>query len=144
MATAPEKVFKIFPLLRTKLYLTWDEDISKVSDKLLELLNRQYSAEWIGHHPTDFSGKVYIQVLKQKRNLIEQHHFSVRWGPWFYEGTLPVSKHNSISLVHTKGNDGLSVPIFFKIDPPCYVKFGIENPETDMFKHIIYGWKRVE
>ncbi len=142
MVTDPEQVFAVFPLLRTKLYLAWNKKTSRISMKISELIGRQFLNEWIGFHPAEFAGQVYIQIFKNKENLQKEHNFSIRWGPWLYEGTLPTDNKQNLSLIHAKGIDGLSVPIFFKIDPPAFVKFGTGSPKTNHNVDINFGWKR--
>ena len=144
MATEAENIFKLFPLLRRKLYLSWSEGPDQISRKLSKLLERDFKSEWIGSHPAEYSGQVWIQVLKQEKNVNKSHGFSVRWGPWQYEASIPSDQNISVTLVHAKGGDGLSIPIFFDIDPPCFVKFGKNEPKGEKVIDINYGWKRMK
>lgn len=144
MATDPEKVFTIFPLLRSKLYLDWNIGIFQIASKLSKLLKREFKKEWIGSHPAEYSGKVWIQILKQEENLSLKHDFAIQWGPWRYVGKLPIDENISVTLIHAKGNDGLSVPIFFHIEPPCYVTFGQDEPWSDITLDINDGWQRLK
>ncbi len=144
MVIDPEKVFNIFPLLRSKLYLNWNEGTQKIAFRLSTILNRQFKNSWIGNHPAEYSGKVWIKILKLEKNLQIPHNFTIRWGTWFYNGQLPVDQNISVSLIHTKGIDGSSFPIFFDIDQPCYVTFGQKELLDKNVVNINYGWKRVK
>ena len=143
MAANPGKVFKTFPLLRNKLYLNWNEGATSIALKLSKLLKRDFKNEWIGGHPAEYTGKVWIQILKQEKNLQVPHSFTIRWGPWRYHGRLSSDINISVTLVHAKSNDGLSIPIFFEINPPCYVTFGQGEPLGSKIIDINYGWKRM-
>jgi len=101
------------------------------------------SGIWLGGHPAEYSGKVWIRILKQEKNLNQPHVSTIRWGPWHYQGKLPPDANMSVSLMHAKSNDGLSVPIFFKIVPPCHVIFGQDEPLGKKVIDINYGWKKV-
>jgi hypothetical protein len=144
MATESENIFKLFPLLRRKLFLNWLEGPDRIAIKLLKLLKREFKSEWIISHPSNFSGKVWVQVLKQEKNINRAHKIIVRWGPWQYKATIPSDPNISFTLVHAKGGDGLSIPIFFDIDPPCFVKFGQDEPIGEKIIDINYGWKRMK
>ena len=144
MVAESENIFNLFPLLRRKLYLNWSEGTDNISIKLSKLLKRDFKSEWIGSHPAEYSGKVWIQVLKQEKNIDKSHKISVRWGPWQYKASIPSDPNISVTLVHAKGGDGLSIPIFFEIDPPCFVKFGQNEPIGEKVIDINYGWKRMK
>ena len=72
------------------------------------------------------------------------HQYSIKWGPWCYNNTIKLDNSNVVSLVHTKGNDGLSVPIIFKISPAASVFFGQgESPDKDTVD-VNEGWEKCE
>ena len=144
MATESENIFNLFPLLRRKLYLNWSDGPDQISKELSKQLNRDFKSDWIGSHPAEYSGKVWIQILKQQKNIDKSHIISVRWGPWQYKATIPSDPNISVTLVHAKGGDGLSIPIFFDIDPPCFVKFGQNEPAGEKVLNIDYGWKKMK
>jgi hypothetical protein len=87
---------------------------------------------------------VWIQVIAEPASRGAPHDYTVRWGPWEYKGTLNLGGRESAFLVHMKGNDGLSVPIFFDISSACYVVFGQGDPPGGPLREINWGWNRIE
>lgn len=145
LLVAPQEiVFKQYPLLRDKLYLRWEEGLNAIVTKLAGLLGREFKNQWIYCHPATYAGKVWIRVVTKPENSEMLHEYIIRWGPWEYKGKLSFGDRECISLVHAKGDDGLSVPIFFTISPPCYVSFGQDEPLDDYTIDVNYGWSRVE
>lgn len=144
LVASEKEVFNKFPLLNSKLYLRWETGTGTIADNLARLLNREFKEDWTIHHPAEYSGKIWIKLLKRRSNIEKIHRYSIEWGPWKFEGTIMPSNQYTETLVHCKGNDGLSVPIFFKISPPCYLSFGQGEPPSDNIVNINHGWKRVE
>ena len=144
MAISEKDAFKKFPLLNSKLYLRWELGAETIALHLTKLLKREFKEEWTIHNPASYSGKIWVQVLKKPSNLNIAHRYSVRWGPWKYEGTINPSVHNSVTLVHSKGDDGFSIPIFFNVSPPCYISFGQGEPPSDNPVDINHGWIKVQ
>jgi hypothetical protein len=144
MVTNSETVFSLFPLLRSKLYLNWSEGTQKIASKLSAILDREFKKGWVGNHPAEYFGKVWIKILKLEQNLQVPHNFTIRWAPWLYKGQLPVDENKSVCLVHTKGNDGFSLPILIEIDQPCHVTFGQNEPIDKNAVDVNHGWKKVK
>jgi hypothetical protein len=46
--------------------------------------------------------------------------------------------------MHMKGSDGLSIPIFFDISPPCCVVFGQGTAPSGLALDINHGWSHIE
>ena len=68
------------------------------------------------------------------------HQYSLRWGPWQLNNVLNLAGLESVSLRHTKGADGLSIPLFFDISPFCFVGFGQGDPPDGVVHDINHGW----
>lgn len=144
MVATEEIVFKQYPLLRDKRYLRWKEGLDAIATELEGLLGREFKNQWVYCHPAIYKGKVWIRIITRHENTEMLHEYVIRWGPWEYKATLLFSGHECLSLMHAKGDDGLSVPIFFTISPPCYVLFGQGEPLDDYVIDVDYGWYHVE
>jgi len=145
LLVAPQElVFKQYPLLRDKLYLRWEEGLDAIVTRLAELLGREFKNEWVYCHPATYAGKVWIRVVTKPENHQISHEYVIRWGPREYKGKLLFGGRQCLSLVHAKGDDGLSVPIFFTISLACYVSFGQGEPLDEHAIDVNYGWSRVE
>jgi len=144
LIAAEEVVFNQYPLLRDKLFLRWEDDLDVIVTKLVELLGREFKHQWIYCHPAAYAGKVWIRVLTKPENNKAFHEYAIRWGPWEKKGKFSFGRRKCLSLEHTKGDDKLSMPIFFTISPECYVTFGQGEPLDDYTIDINFGWLRVE
>lgn len=106
------------------------------------------STEFKSHHsfchPAAYSGPVWVLVVAQTKNLKVSHRYSIRWGPWTYNGVLDFGDTEIATLVHMKGDDGLSIPTIFDISPPCYVGFGQGDPPSAPTHDINFGWRRAK
>jgi hypothetical protein len=139
-----EVVFRQYPLLRDKHYLKWDEGADSIATKLSVRLNREFKKEWVHCHPAGYTGKVWIRILTNPESVASSHNFVVRWGPLKLEKTIDLRGHQTVSLVHAKGDDGLSIPIFFSVTPACYASFGQGDPLDDYVIDINHGWIRTD
>lgn len=101
-------------------------------------------SHWSCCHPASYVGPVWIQVTPGFENRSAPHVYAVRRGPWEYSSEPNAGGFESISLSHTKGDDGLSIPLFFDLSPPYCVAFGTGAPPTGLVHHINHGWTRVE
>ncbi len=144
LVASEDKVFRKFPLMNSKLYLRWEAGADAIANKLTKLLNREFKEKWTIHHPAEYSGKIWIELLKKQSNIEKIHQYSIRWGPWEYEGTIERTDKKAETLVHSKGDDGLSAPIFVTVSPPCYLSFGQGEPPSEDPLDISHGWKTVE
>jgi hypothetical protein len=144
MVASDADVFAQYPLLRDKHYVRWQDGIESLVTTLRRKLGIEYKRRWSFCHPATYSGSVWIQVVAGPATRGAPHDYTVRWGPWEYKGTLNLEGRQSAFLVHMKGSDGLSVPIFFDISPDCYVVFGQGDPPGGPLHEINWGWNRVE
>lgn len=144
LAAPQEEVFRAYPLLRPKKYLRAELGSERIAAELSRLLGREFRSEWAWHYPASYSGEVWVKILKQEDALAQPHTISVRWGPWRRDVELPSNRARSVVLMHTKGSDGLSVPIFLHVTPPCFVTFGCGQMAGGASLDINSGWRRVE
>ena len=144
MVASDAEVFGQYPLLRDKHYTRWQDGLESLVVTLKRKLGIEYKLRWSFCHPATYSGRVWIQVFAEPASRGAPHDYTVRWGPWEYKGTLNLERRESAFLVHMKGNDGLSVPIFFDISPACYVVFGQGDPPSGPLHEINWGWNRIE
>jgi hypothetical protein len=144
MVAMEEDVFRRFPLMRSKLFLRWDIGCVTIANRLLKLLDREFNETWTIHHPAEYVGKVWMKILKKRLNIEKAHRYTIRWGPWEFRGKVNRKDKHSETLVYSKGNDGLSIPIFVKISPACYLSFGQGEPPDGDPIDINHGWDRVE
>jgi hypothetical protein len=144
MVASDAEVFAQYPLLRDKHHARWQDGLESLISALRRKLGIEYKARWTFCHPAAYSGQVWIHVVAAPENRGTAHHYNVRWGPWEYKGTLNFEERESVFLVHMKGNDGLSVPIFFDISPSCYVIIGQGDPPEGQRHDINWGWNRIE
>lgn len=147
MIASESIVFAQYPLLSDKYYMPWQGGLESVINTLRIGLGIEYKPRWSFSHPAVYSGRVYIEVVAEPASRRTPHYYTVRWGPWQYKGILNFEERESAFLVHMKGNDSLSVPLFFDISPASYVVFGQGDPPVGSIHgihEINFGWKRVE
>ena len=107
-------------------------------------LGSEFKEKWSFNHPAKYSGQVYIRLLSTLDNRGKMHQYSIKWGPWCYNSATTLDSSNAVSLVHTKGDDGSSVPIIFQISPAASVFFGQgESPDRDTVD-VNADWEKCE
>ncbi|MBI3462839.1 MAG: hypothetical protein HY000_07230 [Planctomycetes bacterium] len=109
-----------------------------------ELDDAEFKRHWSFCHRASYSGQVWIQVVAKFENRAVPHHYTIRWGPWKYSSVLTFERLESATLIHMKGDDGLSVPIIVDVSLPCYVAFGREDPPGALTHDINHGWTYVD
>jgi len=139
-----ETVFQVYPLLRPKKYLRADLGSDRIAAEVSRLLGRDFKSEWTHHHPATYVGEVWVKILKQEGALGQPHRISIRWGPWRRDIEVPASHARSIVLTHTKGDDGLSVPLFLDVNPSCFVTCGCGRVPGGEVIDINTGWVRAD
>jgi hypothetical protein len=103
-----------------------------------------FKRDWRFCHPASYTGKVWIRVVPRFENRALRHEYVIRWGPWTYRNILKFGYMESASLSHMKGDDGLSIPIIFDIEPPCFVAIGQGEPPGELVHDINHGWTRAD
>lgn len=127
------------PILATKRYLPWTLGPQKIAEELSVILNREFRKKWVYHHPADYVGIVWVKLRAKGNNSGKLHRYTIRWGPWTRGGQQMLVHNRAVALMHTKGDDGLSIPIFLEIAPESYVSFGRGDP-GDVHRVDINKW----
>lgn len=109
-----------------------------------DLGNIDFRGHWSLHHEASYSGQVWVRVVVNSEHRRTAHKYTIRWGPWVYEGVLKFGRFESAALVHNKGHDGCSFPIIFDVWPPCCVDCGQGHPPSELVHDINHGWTRVD
>jgi hypothetical protein len=125
LCSSADRVLNRFPLLAARRYLTLPTPISSLAIEVAHVLGREYKQHWSHNHNREYSGVVHITVLKHPKHLCEPYNLVVEWGHMRRKIKVSSSQIHAVSLVHTKGDDGMSVPLFLKSDKPLYARFGI-------------------
>lgn len=86
-------------------------------------------AEWIHLYPAAFSGQVWMMV-DVGVGTDATVDTEMRWGPWLRRERFVVA--GRLALLFKKGDDGQSVPLLVRVDPPCTVTFGTNDPPPDV------------
>lgn len=144
MVASEAKVFVSYPLLRDKHYVRWGDGLELLVNTLKRKLGIEYKASWGFCHPAAYSGQVWIHIIAEPDNRGTPHDCRVRWGPWERQATLNFDGRESAFLVHMKGDDGVSVPIFLDLSPSCYAVFGQGEPPGEPRHDINHRWHRIE
>ena len=100
----------------------------KIAEELSILLHRQFKDNWLFHHPANYIGTVWVKLRAKREHSGKLHKYIIRWGPWTRGGQQVLMHNEAVALMHTKGDDGLSIPMFIEIAPECYVSFGQGDP----------------
>lgn len=61
--------------------------------------------------------------------------FEVRWGPWVVRKRLRWPQPSAVNLWHTKGDDGLSIPVIVRADRPITVSFNLGAAPAGADRH---------
>jgi hypothetical protein len=96
--------------------------------------------DWTFAHPANYAGPVWIRVTTPDEHRFFPHEIVLEWGHWKYTGMLEFQQGNSVSLMHTKADDGLSLPIHLHISHPCQVEFGQGRPSAGPTIDINRNW----
>lgn len=78
---------------------------------------------FVHHFPARYVGHVWMRLVPTSKRVGHRHDVRVNWGPW--EVLLPVRNPPAAGIVwwFTKGDDGLSVPIFVHVQPAAINEF---------------------
>lgn len=128
MVTGIDLFKREFPILAARKYMSWSQGPQKIAEDVSMMLGREFRESWVFHHPAQHVGTVWIKMRAKKEHSGLVHKFEIRWGPWTRGGQQVLVHNGAVALMHTKGDDGLSIPIFFEIHPECYVSFGQGEP----------------
>lgn len=129
LSCSAELFFEQFPFLRSKKFINFDSRDYVVAN-LLKLLRGDPNTNFTFNHPREHHGPVWLRLMAKGENGGTEHRVRIRWGVWYREITLMLTKGEPIFLTHSKGNDGQSTPIVVEVDKPAYVSAGQGRPNS--------------
>ena len=137
-----EAVFERYPLLVDKVYRRWsDGGPEAIAARLFTRLGRT-ACEWhAGLHPTEYTGPTWVRITPAQDGRNRQHHVTILWGIYKFEGDFEVGTE-PISLLHHKTRaDG--IPLQIRVSPSAIVTVGQgPAPDADSY-NIDEGWIRL-
>lgn len=105
--------------------------------------DRPVRSKWVHHFPAEHVGLVYLWLQPERENVGGIHRLMMRWGPW--EVRLHDRPPQEGALWwFTKGDDGLSVPLFVQISPAATLEFAVANLWNLTPQNANHGWTRWE
>lgn len=107
-----------------------DGDIRAERDALersahADLVVGQFRENWLHHFPASYVGAVWTRVTPHPRRVQARHVVWIRWGRWQRIAVLDSLPSGGEVLLYTKGDDGLSVPLFFTLKPAAALAHGL-------------------
>lgn len=138
--TERDLVFAKYPLLRSKRHLVHPKNPEILAKEIFRSLDRKFKLTWTHNHEKEYSGEVYIKIQKNPMLLDKKYRVTVNWGAWKRLISLPKGNKNSFTLMHTKGQDNTSIPIFVESNYPCYIVFGTGQSQADIIIDINKWW----
>jgi len=136
----PQLLRQEFPFLSAKNYVSASLPPAEIAERVTVLLGRRFDRCWTYHHKAEYSGRVWIKLRAKKENDCKKHRYTINWGPWYRGGSVVCRSTEAIALLHSKGTDGLSLPLLFKVHPECYVTFGEGSPNVATVLNINNFW----
>lgn len=94
---------------------------------------------WVHNYPAAYWGLIWMRIRSDPAVASPTLAFEIRWGPWTLTRRLRWPAHREVALWHTKGDDGLSIPVIVRTDQPVEVEFHIGEPPTEAID-INPGW----
>jgi hypothetical protein len=120
--------FNAIPALRRKKYLSAATSTRDICTSIATIVRGQPTTDVIFNHPAHYSGPIWIKMTSVPSNHNRKHTLRIRWGVWYREITLILSSLEPVALIHSKGDDGDSIPMIVHVDPPCHISFGQGRP----------------
>lgn len=98
-----------------------------------------YRTSWVHNHPASYAGAIWMRVVPDPFFAGQRHRVEVRWRNWKLCREVAL-EDNGAWFVHTKGDDGQSIPLEVRVSPACQVAFGQGDPPGDPVVDINHGW----
>jgi hypothetical protein len=133
-----------FPTLASRRLLSWNDGSKEIVKNVAIVIGRQFKQVWDFNHPEEYVGAIWIKMRALPEYSGRRHSFTIKWGPWTRGGSQVLLHDRAIALVHSKGNDGLSLPIRMTVDPECNISFGQGNPGPIYCKDLNPWWTQFE
>lgn len=113
----------------------WSELFLEMRGRLIAESNYK---PWVRHrYPLEYDGPVYTEVEPMSANWKLPHEFTLQWvNPSQHgrgveiTGKINFREHRRIALVYAKWNQYEGFPVYFRVNPPCYITFGQGMPKT--------------
>lgn len=94
---------------------------------------------WEHNHPAAYAGPIWMWVVPDPVLAPRRHRVEVRWGDWRLCHEEELGEQGAL-FVHTKGNDGRSLPLEIRVNPACRISFGVGLPPPGITIDINHGW----
>lgn len=98
-----------------------------------------FRTRWEYNHPAEYSGPIWMRVVPDHYYVGQRHRVEVRWRNWKLCREALLDEEGAW-FVHTKGNDGQSIPIEVTVNPACRVAFGQGLAPGQPIVDINHGW----
>lgn len=82
-----------------------------------------FKTRWVHNYPAAYSGEIFMRLVVPPEAAPAPIDLRARWGPWTVERQLLVDCADGLALWHTKGDDGLSIPLVIETSAPVRVSF---------------------
>jgi transcriptional regulator with XRE-family HTH domain len=96
---------------------------------------------WVHNYPAAYHGVVWMRWLAAGEDDLEDLAIEVTWGPWRLRRRLRWPPSREVTVWHTKGDDGLSIPVVVRSSRPIVVSFFVGDPPPQATE-INAGWKQ--
>jgi hypothetical protein len=98
---------------------------------------------WTHNYPAEYHGEIWLEIRASLNSSEPRALLELRWGPWVLRRTLRWGPERRVALWHTKGDDGLSIPLILRTDKPVHAAFRAGHAPSDAID-INHGWERNE
>lgn len=98
-----------------------------------------YRTRWSHNYPAKYTGEVWMAVALHPAATATRTDLEVRWGPWVLRSAVTWPSERSVSAWHTKGDDGLSIPVIVRAAHAISVEFNC-GPAPDDAIDFNPGW----
>ncbi len=97
------------------------------------------SRRWAHNYPASYHGVVWMRWSAPPNDDSSEAVVHLKWGRWRRVRRLTWPPKRTLSVWHTKGDDGLSIPVIVRADRPIIVEFHLGEPPADAID-INPGW----
>jgi transcriptional regulator with XRE-family HTH domain len=102
-------------------------------------LDKEPLERWVHNYPAAYHGLIWMSFTSSPQDDTDEIAFEVRWGPWVLRKRLRWPATRTVALWHTKGDDGLSIPVIVRSNRPLIVEFHV-GPPPEKALDINPGW----
>jgi transcriptional regulator with XRE-family HTH domain len=98
---------------------------------------------WTHNYPSDYHGEIWIEIRAEAGNSEPRTSLELRWGAWVLRRAVVWPASGQVRLWHSKGDDGLSIPLIVTAGRPVHVAFHAGRAPKDAVD-VNAGWVREE